>query len=388
MLLCVGLAVVVGVLAGCGGAGNPGSNNLAVAAAGVTPQALDPALVGSWMHVRARQDGVDGSLKNLEHWEGTAANAVRLVSVFKSNGVYTETFYNAAGAVAKFNNGVWSANAGTHTVTINWDGPYSCTYSISGNVLTLTATGGGHTRQIVLAKIVTPTAHDPALVKTWKATNVWVNGVVKPLSYLTGSTNFSGYARTLSAAGSSQSYFLNNGTKFVPPLPASQTWVSGGGVLKLGTGPIAEQIYVVASGQLTTWQLDGAGNTLKVLFKPFGATGGHDSRLLGTWHAVSGTLDGKSASLSTLFGWNAGTTKMRFTFLADGTEEDTYFGGSTLKYGNLGSWSTSGTTATVSYSDGQVVVVHYVCNSATAMTWTWSFTGDSHTRVAVLNSGP
>ena len=61
LLLCVGLAVLVGVLAGCGGASNPGADNPAVSPAGdVTPQANNPALVGQWRTVFGTIDGKAG----------------------------------------------------------------------------------------------------------------------------------------------------------------------------------------------------------------------------------------------------------------------------------------------------------------------------------------
>jgi hypothetical protein len=237
------------------------------------------------------------------------------------------------------------------------------------------------------AKIVTLAAHDAALVKTWKATNVWVNGVAKPVSYLTGDTiKWTSFARRFAGAGTTQTFLLQSNLDFEVPLSASQNWVSGGGTLKYGSNNYARAIYTIASGQLTTWELDSAGNTVKILFKAYGAAGGHDARFLGTWHPVSGTLDGKPASVASIFGWETPKeTNETWTFYADGTEQEAAFAGSTQYAGWIQPWSTSGTTMTW-YAHSGNIVFKYAFTSTSSVKWSGTVSG--HAFTAVVNSGP
>jgi hypothetical protein len=340
MLLCVGLVVVVGVLAGCGGAGNPGGNNLAVTAAGVTPAAAhDPALVGTWMLIWGTANGAAVAPANVEKWP---AGTTRGLVVFKGTGTWVYTFYNAGGGVVGTQSGTWAAGGGLITT-----GENSGTYTVSGNALTFSGTDGGVTRVRHYVKIVSLTAHDPALVKTWTATGVWVNGVAKPLSYLTGDATFNKLARRFAADGTAQDYLLKSGlTQKVPKL-APKSWASGGGVLKLGTGPIAEGLYVLAAGQLTTWQLDALGNTVKIVFKPYGAAGAHDARLVGSWHPVSATVDGIPVPVKTALNLPTGVDNMPWIFWADGTLEWNFRAGTTLKEASLNTWFTSAAKLTI-----------------------------------------
>jgi hypothetical protein len=378
MLLCVGLAVAVGVLAGCGGAGNPGGNNLAVTAAGVTPQALDPAMVGTWMLVSGTSNGVVVPPKNVTGWD---PGMVRELVVLLANGTCTDTCYNASGGVVKKQNGTWSATGGTGS--IHWpSGTSPFTYTFQGaNVSTWTSTIGG-AKTATWAKIVTPTAHDAALVKTWTATGVWLNGASKPLSYLTGNTTYAHYAMNFLADGTSQRYFLglDDNQQIKLPKPGVENWATGGGVLKLGTGPIAEQIYTVTASQLTTWQLDAAGNTLKIVFKPYGMAGAHDARIVGTWHPVSGKIDGVTKPIAVVMNWKPGITSEKDIFRSDGTYEYATYAGTTIGQSELDRWYTTSGTIHLDVI-GMVVSASYVFVSGS---WTGSFTVGGHTKVVVF----
>jgi hypothetical protein len=386
MLLCVGLVVVVGVLAGCGGAGNPGGNNLAVAPAGnVSPQANDPAVVGTWMLVWGTSNGVVVPPRNITGWW---TGSTRELVVLVGNGTCTDTYYNASGGTVHQNPGTWSGTGGKGTIRWTTGGtttPIPFTYTFQGaNVVTWSFTLAGRQTVASWAKIATLTAHDAALVKTWKATSVWVNGVAKPVSYLTGNTTYPTLARRFAADGTCQDYLLKTDMERKLPELATKTWASGGGVLQLGTGPIAEQIYTVTTGQLTTWQLDAAGNTVKIVFKPYGAAGAHDARFVGTWHPVSGTVDGKATPVMTMLKNQRGTTSLILTGWADGTCESSNYAGTTLFYGELNTWYTAGGKFTI-VGGGGPMTFGYVFGAGT-MTWSW--TAGGHKYVMICNKLP
>ena len=386
VLLCVGLAVVMGVLAGCGGGSNLGMDNLAVTAAGsVSPQALDPAMVGTWMMIWGTKDGVVVAPKNITGWD---TGTTRGLSVMRANGTITSTEYNATGGIVKQMNGTWTGSGGTGTIhwtTGSMTDPIPFTYTPQGaNVATTTISVPGFHRVMHSVKIVSPTGHDPALVKTWTATGVWVNGVSKPISYLTGSTLYPKFARRFAAAGTSQDYLLKADMTQKAPKLAPKSWASGGGVLKLGTGPISEAIYVVTTGQLTTWQLDAAGNTLKVVYSRYGAAGAHDARLVASWHAVSVKVDGASVPLATFFKWETGENNSHWTFWVDGTLEQNDRAGTTLIYGGLRTWFTSaGKITIIRPGTTETGVAAYSLPTSTSLKFT--MTQGGHTTVLIWN---
>ena len=383
MLLCLGLAVVVAVMAGCGGAGNPGGNNLAVAAAGnVSPMSLDPAAVGTWMLVSGTSNGVVVAPKNITGWW---PGSTRELVAFLGNGTCTDTYYNASGGVVHKNPGTWSGTGGKGTIHWTTGGtttPIPFTYTFQGaDVITWSFTLAGRKTVCSWVKIVTLTAHDPALVKTWTATSVCVNGGVKPLSYLSGNTTYAHFARCFLANGTSQRYLLglDDNQQIKLPKPAPETWATAGGVLKLDTGPISEQIYTVTAAQLTTWQLDAAGNTLKIVFAPYGWAGAHDARIVGTWHPVSGKIDGVTKPIAVVNNWKPGITSEKDIFRSDGTSECATYAGTTLMQDELDRWYGTGGTIHID-GIGATVTGSLVFGTGTV---TLSFTFGGHTKVIV-----
>jgi hypothetical protein len=375
------LALLVGavVIVGCGGAGSPGVNSPAVAQA----VGHDPNLVGTWMLIWGTKGGVVTAPSVLDNW---ATGATRGQMVFGSTGAWAYDMYGSSGKLVGSNSGTWSTAGTTLTLDRKSGGIGTVSYTISGNVFTISVTGGGVTDTHHYVKIVTLTAHDTALEKTWKATGVWLNGVSEPVSYLTGGPSPI-FARSFLANGTSQPYFLGeNGSnrEITLPKPALQNWATGGGLIKYLAGSYQSAIYTLASGKLTIWELDAQGNTLKVVFAPYGAAGAHDARFLGTWHPVSATVGGKPTPVSTVLNWEPGVTTMPWTFLADGTLDVKQLKGSALVTEHLDTWFTSGTTMT--FVERSVGVLSFAFPSASSLTCSATIGGQP--MVMHFTSGP
>ena len=232
-----------------------------------------------------------------------------------------------------------------------------------------------------MAKQVALTGHDAALVKTWKVTALALNGVAKPISYLSGSLTYPDFGRTFFGAGTTQRYRLQ-GFKILLPQFGSQNWVSGGGLVNYQGGLRQASIYSITAGVLSLWQLDGAGNTLKLTLKPFGAPGNH-AAFVGRWHPVSVKENGSTVALKDFFGWETGVDSMSIQFYADGTAENDQRQALALKRAELVKWSTSGSNVTMVFAHGPTTMAYV----ATATTVTLDWTEDGKTKHAVFNKG-
>jgi hypothetical protein len=367
------VACVVAVICGCAGALNPGPSNLVAPASAVQPLSVDANAVGTWTEVISRKDGVDGVPKTVMNWP---TGAVRHVDQLNSDGTCTKTYYNSAGTLLTADTvaGTWTDTNGTGT--FDWGVSWPTTFSVTGNVLTLTWSVSGHTYQGVYAKVIALTAHDPALVGTWKVQYLFLNGESTAVSYLTGSTTYNIAARTLSANGISQAYDVDSTFDVEMPLAAETNWYTGGGIMAQTSGiPLRPTIYQIVSGRVETWQLDANGNTVRETLQPYGAGGNHDTGFLGQWHPTTPvTLNGKTVSWATIFGWDAGVTHMNVTFLTGGTALSENFKGTTLYSAALGTWATtvSGTTKHMALTFKNPMATTYVFNSATSVTLSWT----------------
>jgi hypothetical protein len=373
------LALLVGVVAivGCGGAGQGisspsalatgGVSPAAVALGGVSPAAFDPAVAGTWSLVHKTQDALDVYCGS--QWP---AGTVRQVCVFTTTGTTgaaIETYYNASLArVGPPNTGTWSSSkavSGLQTLTVSFMTPTKYAYQVDGNVLTLVYTVGVHHYIQQWAKeptlpAIQYTEHDANLEKTWSAYRVLVSGgglegASEPISYLTGSTTYSSFARSFLPNGSSQAFNLKVGTIQLPQLPP-HSWATGGGnVVKYGAGPYQSAIYMVWGNYMDLWYLNGNGCTIVVQFTAFGAAGVpagalHDPLLAGTWDMKSaiatlpggGTTDVLSLLLSQL---DPTATSGKAIFWSDGTGEGQVLSGTTLKYAALSTWYTTSSPA-------------------------------------------
>ncbi|HEY3396366.1 MAG TPA: lipocalin family protein [Armatimonadota bacterium] len=380
MVLLVLLAMVLVV--GCGGAGQGISPPAELTMGGVSPAAYDSTLVGTWVIVHVTKDGADTACSIVEAWP---VGTVRQVLEFSPTGACVRYFYGASGSAIKTDSGTWSTSAGS--ITFAWpSGSYVRAYSLSGNVLTTThSSAAGHAYVKQYAREVALTARDTALFKTWKATAVSLNGVSRPVSYLTGSTTYAQFARSFAANGASQRYLLGGAGSQLIMLPKQgvQNWASGGGVVKYLTGNYQSAIYTIASGALTIWQLDAQGNTLKVTYGRYGAAGAHDPLLLGARHPVSGTINGVSKPLAQIFGWPTGSTSMKMIFAADGTCEQPVYTGTALTSDELDKWYTAAGAINFTFARGPQAVSYVF--SGTSLTCSWTDSGGQ--KVVVFAKG-
>lgn len=301
-------------------------------------------MVGTWLLVWGKKDGVQVAPRLVTGWEAATR---REVTALRANGTCSAIQYNATGGLVKQINGTWSSGSGKGTLHWTSGGitsPIPFTYTRQGaNVATLAISVPGFNRSMTNVRLLALTGRDAALLKTWTATGVWVNGVAKPISYLTGTATYPKFARSFLASGTSQRYFLglDENQEIKLPKPGAQNWLTGGGALQLGTGPISEGIYVATATQLTTWNLDASGNTLKVVFAPYGAAGAHDARVVGTWHPISGKIDGVAKPVAQVMNWKTGITSEKDIFRADGTYESSRYAGATLSKSELDRWYTA-----------------------------------------------
>jgi hypothetical protein len=255
------------IIAGCGGAGSPGPATPAVFPAGnATPQANDPKLVATWDLVRATEDGEEVCCGLPALW---TSETVRDLIVLSSNGTYSNTFYSKTGAVLWHSTpgNTWSTSGGS----VTYQGGVPENYSVSGDVLTESYSYGGHNWVKQLAKVVPLTGHATPLEKTWKATNVWVDGNPDTLeNVITKSSAYPGFAWSFSKTGASQYYYLSTSNKPKLPLAAAGTWHTAGGTLMPdGSSKYDRYIYTLVGGTLTTWALNTQGYTIKLEFKVY-----------------------------------------------------------------------------------------------------------------------
>jgi hypothetical protein len=382
------LALVVGILAGCGGAGSPGTDNLAVSPAGdVAPQANDYHLANSWLLVSGTANGVVSAPSQLVvNWP---TGTTREVLTLRATGKATDAFYNASGGVVAQRTGTWSGIAGRATihwplttigpkVTINLTYTFPTTHVTKWHfTVTKPALLGGTVKVAIVANYANLTAsltqRDPALVGTWKATALMLNSVTKSLDYLSGSSTYPYFARAFLSNSHSQAYALGmiGNQEIELPQPATTTWATGGGVIKYLAGQYQSSIYKLTGSTLTIYQLDANGNTLQITFTRYGAAGAHLASLVNTWHTVSGKIDGATQPLSSIFtSWPGGTTAEAYSFRSDGTMEDDILTGTAITYSNLDTWYTATGTLHLGTPFGPAAYGLVVGSGSWTMTWT------------------
>jgi len=181
-----------------------------------TRQSEENQIVGKWSLNNMKIDGVI--------WDYTEEDGIPFQIEFLSDGQGNVWLMDYGQITADSPRSfTWSVNGNIVTIEESGGDPFSMSFSVSNNTLTLSMTDGGEIVEFIYTpwSVVTPVEN--SLIGTWTLNNVYVNGESMDLSEMTGVL----YSFEFSEDGSGNYRLMDNGEPTNdPPIPFN--WSSDG----------------------------------------------------------------------------------------------------------------------------------------------------------------
>ena len=340
-------------LASCGGGGDGGG--------GDDDDGMDPntPLIGYWQPVDATEGGDSVSVPTALGWDAAWTNATYR---FYQNGTVERQAFTQ-GASAGTTNGQWMTDNGVGYMEFNGVRTTIAASSSYMNIATLTLTHGGHTYIVRMAAITSLSGHDSEMVRTWRIQSVEVDGApanVKTFFGLHADSdaltvqllpNGTGIAREVKGEGVvryGQGTWVTGGLTGIGSIPAPLTWMD-------------RSIIDPGALRTITFFNQNRGETVRIALTRWAPDDTRSQAVVGTWKAMSGTVNGTATPVTEIFESPAGTTDILVQFWSDGTMEERVMNNATVIERMLEWWWTpsAGVLYLDSLDDDPALLINY-----------------------------